>query len=528
MSIQVNRYILIFWCLLLWISFTSHAITVEDEYVDPQKIQAYIRYASLSGKAIVNASAPVTLRETTRTIEIPPGEWTFEATEIQPAPKRFHVFPKTFQPEEQREMNAYMEGWRNRGYEPQIKTFGLLYKTERGHILDNRVHWVSLARFSTEKEAKALISSLKKEPVWAWMRQEKTGKGHAVFLIRDKQGVVKEKVKAPLSLSSPDPLELQDLSSSFWKERKANRLLAPPLYLEIGMSGDIEAFGYLPVEMYLRGVVPAEMPANWSPEALKAQAVVARSEIYASLATKYKLEGFDFTALEGCRAYWGLGGYHINTDNAIQETAGEALVHDGRFATTVFSACCGGWTENNENVWSGPPNSVLRGIPDFRDGKKGVVPNSESAWRQKIKSTPDAWCKGDKVGFRWKKQYSNKKLTAIVNRRYGVGNVKSIKTGARGVSGRLKSVTITGSKGAVTVERELAIRQVFGGLPSAMFIIEASPAGGVPTTFVFYGGGRGHGVGLCQHGAYGMAVAGRKYGEIVTHYFKGVTIERTR
>jgi stage II sporulation protein D len=514
-------------CIGVLLSFSVDALTVEDDAVDPQKVQAYIRYASLSGKATVKSSSLLTLRAGDRTVELPSGEWFFEVTEIQPAPKRYHVFPKSFQPGEQQEMNAYMDGWRQRGYDPVVKTLGLLYKTAEGHTLDNRVHWISLARFSSEKEAQALVTQLKKEPVWAWMRQEKTGKGSAVFHVRDSRGNELEKLDMPVTLSCADPLELQDVSSSFWKTRKANRLLASPLYFEIGMDSTLEVYGYLPVELYLRGVVPAEMPANWPQEALKAQAIVARSEIYASLGTKYKLEGFDFTALESCRAYWGLGGHHANTDAAIEATTGKALAYEGKFATAVFSACCGGWTENNENVWSGPPDPILRGVPDFAAGKKMSVPSSDSAWRQKIKSKPDAWCAGDEEGFRWKKQFSNKELSDIVNRRHAVGAIKSIKEGARGVSGRLKSVTITGSKSTVTVDRELAIRQAFGGLPSAMFIIEASPAGGVPATFVFNGGGRGHGVGLCQHGARGMAVAGRKHEEIVTHYFKGVAIERT-
>ena len=514
--------------LVLSLLFSFPSAATEDDFVDPQKVQAYIRYATLSGKATVKSTTPLTLHTADRTIELPPGEWAFEASAIHPAPKRFHVFPKSFQPDEQQEMNVYMDSWRSRGYDPVVKTQGLLFKTAKGKILDNRVHWVSLARFETEKEAKTLIAELKKEPVWAWMRQEKTGAGSAVFAVRDSKGNTLEKLTSPIELSSPEPLELQDISSSFWKTRKANRLLAAPLRMDIGMDSSVEVYGYLPVELYLRGVLPAEMPANWPEEALKAQAVVARSEIYASLATKYKLEGFDFTALESCRAYWGLGGHHPNTDAAVQATEGQALVCDDKFATTVFSACCGGWTENNENVWSGPPNPALRGTSDFSAKKRISAPNTESGWRQQIKAKPGAWCAGDTDGFRWQKRFTNQELSKLVNQRHAVGTIHSIREGARGVSGRLKSVTITGSKGTVTIEQELAIRQAFGGLPSAMFIIEASSTGGAPATFVFYGGGRGHGVGLCQYGARGMAVAGRKYEEIVTQYFKGVTIERTR
>ncbi|MCK5861884.1 MAG: SpoIID/LytB domain-containing protein [Candidatus Hydrogenedentes bacterium] len=510
------------------ILFSSPVIATEDDFVDPQKIQAYIRYATLPGEVALKFSSPLTLHTAERTIELPPGEWTFKASEIHPAPKRFHVFPKSFQPDKEKEMNTYINSWRDRGYDPIVKTFGLLFKTSSGHTRDNRVHWISLARFNTKKEAQALIAKLKKEPVWAWMRQEKTGSGHAVFTVCNKSNTVHDNLSSPISLSSPDALELKDMSCSFWKARKANRLLSAPLSIDIGMDSAVEVYGYLPVELYLRGVLPAEMPANWPEEALKAQAVVARSEIYASLATKYKLEGFDFTALESCRAYWGLGGHHANTDTAIQATMGQALVHNDKFATTVFSACCGGWTENNENVWSGPPNPILRGVSDYASKQHPSPPRSKKEWRQRIKTTPNAWCSDDSKGFRWKKRFSNRELSKLVNQRYAIGTIRSIREGERGVSGRLKSVTITGSKDTVTVKRELAIRQAFGGLPSAMFIIDVSNTNGVPATFVFYGGGRGHGVGLCQYGARGMAVAGRNYEEIVTHYFEGVTIERTR
>ncbi len=511
-------------CLLL--CCCTAAAASSDDAVDPQEARALIRYASLADVVTVHTDETLTLRVPGRAIALPPGAWTFEAHEIRPAPKRFHVFPKTFQTDERQEMEAYMEDWRVRGFTPTVETFGLLFRTASGRMLDNRVHWVSLARFDAEAEAQALIARLREEPVWAWMRQEKTGAGVAVFHVRDSRGNTLERLASPVELSSPAPIEVRDMSSSYWKEHRANRSLQAPLRLDIGMDGAVEVYGELPIELYLRGVLPAEMPAGWPVEALKAQAVAARSEIYASLAGKYRLEGFDFTALEGCRAYWGLDGHHANSDAAVQATAGTALTHDGKFAVTVFSACCGGWTENNENVWSGPANPILRGTPDFQDQHRIAAPSDESGWRTQIRSTPRAWCAGANDGFRWQRRYSVNELSEIVNRRHRVGTIRAIRPGPRGVSGRLRSVTITGSEGSATVERELAIRQALGGLPSAMFIIEPLPAD-APTAFVFYGGGRGHGVGLCQHGARGMAAAGKTYEEIVTHYFRAVRVERT-
>jgi len=115
----------------------------------------------------------------------------------------------------------------------------------------------------------------------------------------------------------------------------------------------------------------------------------------------------------------------------------------------------------------------------------------------------------------------------MVNQRHNVGTLTNIREGARGVSGRLKSITITGSAGSVTLDKELAIRQAFGGLPSAMVIIEPA-SGNAAAGYTFKGGGRGHGVGMCQHGARGMAAAGRGFEAIVARYFQGAAVERTQ
>ncbi len=511
------------WCVMTLFFTLFVCIVCVGEQVDINQAEARIRYAHMSGRVSVRVSATTTFRADNRVMKLSPGEYTIEVSAVQPAGRRYHVFPKTFHPTERQELDVYLNQWRARGYDPRIETFGLLYKTASGRVFDNRRHWVSLARFDSENEAQALINRLKEESVWAWRRAEKTTPGNAAFVISNAQGEQSPSAPAPLELRSDAPIEVLDMASSYWKNHKANRLLAGPLQFEIGMDGNIEIFGRLSVETYLRGVVPAEMPASWPMEALKAQAIVARSEIYASLADKYRLEGFDFTGLESCRAYWGIGGHHPRTDAAVVETSGQILVHEGAVAKTVFCASCGGLTENNENVWSGPANPLLRGVPDFPKNNPPAIGDM----RMFIMSKPPAWC-ADDAGFRWQRRYSVQELSDLVNKHHRVGVIRSIEEGARGVSGRLKSVTINGSVGAATIERELAIRQVFGSLPSAMFVVEPIPSSTSPSAFLFYGGGRGHGVGMCQYGARGMANAGLHVHAILAHYFAGATIERTR
>lgn len=507
---------------LVVMSAAWHA-ACNEQPVAMSEVQARIRYAAKPGALTLRASAPLTVIADGVSHELRPGEWRIVVMDVIPARRRYHLFPKTFQPAESRELQEYLDHWQSRGYAPQTETFGMVFRSEDQRTFDNRVHWVSLARFDTKQEAEALRDRLAEEQVWAWMRPETVTRGTARMEVRDSGGTVVFRSRIPVELRCSQPLEIVDLDSGFWREKRADRLVQPPLSLEIGPDGDLEVYGRLSVETYLRGVIPAEMPAGWHREALKAQAVAARSEIYASLAGKHRLEGFDFTMLETCRAYWGLGGHHPATDAAVTETAGQVLAHNGKIMPTVFSSCCGGWTENNENVWSGPPNPILRGISDAPTPSRPI-----SNLRSWLASSPPAWCAGDTAHFRWQRRYTTAELSAMVNKHHRVGTVQAVEEGARGVSGRLKSVTIRGSGGKVTVQRELPIRRVFGGLPSAMFVVSVAGESGAGRVYTFHGGGRGHGVGLCQHGARGMAEAGRDYRAILTHYFSGITIERTR
>ena len=243
------------------------------------------------------------------------------------------------------------------------------------------------------------------------------------------------------------------------------------------------------MEEYLKGVLPSEMPALWPGEALKAQAVSARSEVLANLSTKHSLERFDFCNKEHCRAYRGVNLHEMSTTQALSDTRGEILVQDGAIVETVFSANCGGWTENNDTVWFGPPNAALRGTPDLANALLSPF-GTAAGVREWIARPPAAFCSGDEVGFRWTLSYPESEIRAMMGKRYGVGSIKQIELGERGVSGRLKWIRIHGTADTVTIKKELPIRRALGGLPSAMF--DLSVSGDAPRrTFTIRGAGRG-------------------------------------
>ena len=191
----------------------------------------------------------------------------------------------------------------------------------------------------------------------------------------------------------------------------------------------------------------------------------------------------------------------------------------------VYSASSGGHTESNEHVWEGTPNPTLRGV---FDGKASVAPwpaGTTPSDQQLAKFLDDPpWTyagnttKGRKV-FRWVKVLAAEQLNDMVNKRYDIGPVVGIEVLERGVSGRGKRVRFKGAKGDAVVKGELKIRRLLGNMRSSMFLVTFRDG-----HWFFKGGGWGHGVGMCQYGAIGMAEAGKSATQILTKYFSSTKV----
>jgi SpoIID/LytB domain protein len=141
------------------------------------------------------------------------------------------------------------------------------------------------------------------------------------------------------------------------------------------------------------------------------------------------------------------------------------------------------------------------------------------AWLAVGPSADGPWCarpKEAQVNFRWQKTIDVAALAA----RAGIGALRDLVVLERGVSGRATKLRLAGDGGDKEIRGELEIRRALGNLKSAMFVLDiARDAGGHVTSLAATGGGHGHGVGMCQVGAVGMAAAGRKYDEILRQYY---------
>lgn len=282
----------------------------------------------------------------------------------------------------------------------------------------------------------------------------------------------------------------------------------------------------VPVEEYLYGVVGKEMSPSWHREALKAQAVAART--YAiSHKNYFASRGFDMTDDTSSQIYAGINGESPSVIAAVDATRGEILTYGGKPIDAFFCSTAGGWTENSENVW-GSRIPYLRGVSD--DSSR--MPS-----------------------YRWSVTTTPEKLAAnLTTAGKGVGKVRSITLSPlgkrpmavsdRGVSGRVLSMTVNGSAGSVRVTGN-AFQSIYG-LKSTLFDFSQGGAvpdpdsgrkgrsatmtvkAGVPITI--YGYGWGHGLGMSQYGAYQMAQehgsADTYYRTILTHYYTGTRLEK--
>ena len=304
----------------------------------------------------------------------------------------------------------------------------------------------------------------------------------------------------------------------------------------------LTAVNVLPIETYLRGVVPAEMNPGFPLEALKAQAVAARSQVLEKIARNHAHEDFDICATVHCQVYRGLVRESETSNQAVRETTGMVIFSGEKILDAVYSGVCGGHTEDNENIWSGNPQVALRGIFDGKgrpDLLNGMLRNEDRV-RRWIDSKPPVYCNtlnGDvptaldytKKYFRWQETLSRESLEQSIRNVTGetFGQLKDLRVLERGVSGRVIRLQVVGTERTFELDRELMIRKALKRetLYSTCFVIEKQPGeNGLPDSFTFRGAGWGHGVGMCQTGAAGMALKGMPFDKILKHYYQGIKI----
>ena len=312
---------------------------------------------------------------------------------------------------------------------------------------------------------------------------------------------------------------------------EAAKRFAGELYVTVGTDGRMVLANLASAEIVLESVVPSETFPNAPAEALKAQAVVARGQFIAKLGLKHRDDPFMLCNRWHCQAHGGQGRATPGTSAAVRATRGEVLASArGGLVDTVYHSACGGQTEGWDQSWGGEPRAGLGGIEDRPSLGEGPA-NARDAGSLLREGSPEAWCaaSGRRAGvYRWSTRLPGAMLTRSAARLGALGPVTEVRVTRRGRTGRVLTLEVIGTRGRQSVDGESAIRRLLGGVKSALFVItrEGGSPQGEPERWVIRGGGYGHGIGLCQHGAIGMATAGRPYKQILQHYFPGTHVER--
>ncbi|MGF1514080.1 MAG: SpoIID/LytB domain-containing protein [Elainellaceae cyanobacterium] len=266
----------------------------------------------------------------------------------------------------------------------------------------------------------------------------------------------------------------------------------------VATSDGITAVNHVDLEKYLYSVVGSEMPTSWPAAALEAQAVAARS--YALYQREHRGNPvFDVGDTAAWQVYKGVIQEEPPVVSAVEATEGQVLTHNGQIIEAVFHSSSGGHTENVEDVWSSAI-PYLRGVADFDQ------------------SAPV---------FSWSAQVSANDLKAKLP---GLGNIIAMNPERMTPRGRVASMQIVGDAGQRTIKGN-DLRSLLG-LRSTLFAVQpqmgrVASAGNlvaVPTSFTFSGRGFGHGVGMSQWGARGLADQGHSYDSILGHYYQGTAL----
>lgn len=295
------------------------------------------------------------------------------------------------------------------------------------------------------------------------------------------------------------------------------------------------------MEAYLKKVIPSEMPSSYEKEALKAQAVCARTYAFVqSRSNSYSEYGAQIDDSTQFQVYNNVDPDE-KTDQAVQETYGKMLYYNGNPITAYyFSTSCG--TTTNAAIWDSDPEDTpyLRCL-SLQTARSRLSFASEEAFASFIKKKDFPAYDASYPLYRWNFRTNG---TIIASHVGGVGKITGVSVTERGPGGVAMKLLVKGSEGETTISGQNAIRSALGDTSLTLTLMDGKTSDGwslLPSGFLtieetgtdeqgvvqfrVYGGGYGHGVGMSQNGAQGMAKAGMGYEEILKYFYDGVTIE---
>lgn len=345
----------------------------------------------------------------------------------------------------------------------------------------------------------------------------------------------------------------QPLDITFNRSDHGTKTYAGSLKLQPNAYGTYTLVNKVPLETYLRGVVPHEIGPGAPQPAIEAQAVLARTYVLRNL-RRFAIDNYQLCADTQCQVYWGITNPDPAADRAIASTRGQVLTYQNELVDALYSSTTGGVTARFSDVWNGSDRPYLRSVVDSVQNSWDLATRSladEQNFRafiaQKTGFNETGWDM-----FRWREVSSLQEMSRdlrsyLQSKQHSLANftqVQDIRVLERSPAGRVQRLSVVTDRGALELEKDEILRALYAP-NSTLFYIDpvyeeaaaktssAEPAAKTVKTvapktlkgFAFVGGGLGHGVGMSQTGAYHLGDLGWASSRILSFYYPGTQLQ---
>jgi len=319
------------------------------------------------------------------------------------------------------------------------------------------------------------------------------------------------------------PFYVLDVSygkGNFWN-KQIDRIYRGDLEVAL-KNNNLILINSVSMEDYLYGVLPAEISAQAPEEALRAQAVAARSIAFSSLG-RHKKDGFDLCADVHCQVYQGMSVEKERTNQAVDDTSGRIMVYAGKPVYAYYHSNSGGCVRSD--VYG--KQEYAADSFDTADGKFNgqdcaALPGFEQD--QWLATSPDTFsAAAARANYRWQRVYDAEDFVLAFG--YPLTDLKSLVPIKKGGCFHYEELEVKTIKGSSVIKGDLQVRDYLDKLRSSAFKIDLKTSGSSPMLLI-WGAGFGHGGGMSQAGAATMAAKGYSWQDILKHYYPGATLEK--
>ena len=496
-----------------------------------------------SGKfSVFNDQGVAILKEVSSSVR-----WRLRVNQQQPAKYSYSVLLGKFKDRQSAQDLEY--NLVEKGIGTRIKTRGGKLHYGNQVVNDNTQFWVVIDGLRTKEDADRFASENLRNYSYQIIK-EKIIEPHSILELFDSEfeklgeaeNVIRIVPESSILVTYLYDLKLEDsLPSNFTK----TYAFQGALEFRSSDNGKIIIICELPLEKYVESVVSLNMKQEYPIEAIKAQSITVRSKTITSLGIKHYNDSFNLCSGFHCQLFFGGSRISEKISKAVHDTSGIVLHQDNEIIEANYTLCCGGYSEETfkkeiEGVESPYPPiidsvdaSILKNFCDLSEE------NNLKKW---LTEKPDVFCNLHQYdlndsfyllnnNFRWRVPYDRQELEEIISTNVNnkIGTLFDVIIINRSVSGRATEIEILASNKNLIIKGDNNIRNILSidTLFSSCFVIEKQfDEDGFPVFFTFSGAGNGHGIGYCITGGISMALQGKSYSEILSHYFKNISLNK--